>query len=156
MDPISILAGTVGLLDVSFRVIGYLRNIEKSAGKVEEETTALSQEIDNIITIVESVDRLWRSNQDAPPGSPYQEKDEAENLWKIVRSLLEECREAALKLEVLLNAVVGKNGAKVTGKFDGIRKYLRRESKEKDYAEVRRRLSSCQAGIRMMLSALGM
>lgn len=154
MDPFSILAGTAGLLDVSFRVIGYLKQVEESAGKVEEEITALSQEINTLITVNDAVDALWLANHDAAPGSPFEETAEAEDLWKKLAGLLQECRDTVQKLEELLKEVIGKNGPKVSGKFDGIKKQLRRQSKDKEYMDVRHHLSSYQAGLQMLLSAL--
>lgn len=154
MDPFSILVGTAGLLDVSFRVIGYLKEVEESAGKVEDEITALSQEINTLITVDEAIDALWRANHDAVSGTPFMEKADAEDLWKKLASLLEECRETTQKLETLLKEVIGKKGPHVTGKIDGIKKQLRRQSREKDYMDVRHRLSSYQAGLQMLLSAL--
>jgi flagellar capping protein FliD len=154
MDPFSILVGTAGLLDVSFRVISYLKQVEDSAGKIEGEITALSQEINNLITVNDAVDALWRANHDATPGLPFEEAANTEDLWKKLASLLRECRDTVERLEDLLKDVVGKDGSRVSGKIDGIKKTLRRQSKDKDYTDVRHRLSSYQAGLQMLLSAI--
>ena len=91
MDPFSILTGTAGLLDVSFRVIGYLKQVEEEAGTVEEEIAALSQEINALITVHDSIEALWRSNHDAAPVSPLEEGADVEELWGNLASLLQEC-----------------------------------------------------------------
>jgi len=154
MDPFTILAGTAGLLDVSIRVIQYLKQVEESAGKVEEDITALSQEINTLVVVNDSIERLWLANHEAAPVSPFEETTVVKDLWRKLASLLNECRETAQKLEVLLIKVVGKSGPKVSGKWDGIRKQLRKESKERDYVDIRHRISSYQAGLQMLLSAL--
>ena len=154
MDPFSILVGTAGLLDISFRVIGYLKEAEERAGRVDAEITALSQEINTLITVNDAVDALWLANHDATPASPFDEAADTEDLWKKLGNLLQECRHTVEKLEALLKAVVGSNGPKISGKLDGIKKQLRRQSKDKDYADVRLRLSSYQAGLQMLLSAI--
>jgi len=154
MDPFSILAGTAGLLDVSIRVIQYLKQVEESAGKVEEDITALSQEINTLIIVNDSIETLWLANYEAVPGSPFEDTTDVEDLWRKLASLLDECRKTAQNLEVLLIEVIGKSGPKVSGKWDGIKKQLRKESKERDYVDVRHRLSSYQAGLQMLLSAL--
>ncbi|OCL06656.1 tetratricopeptide repeat domain-containing protein [Glonium stellatum] len=153
-DPFSIIAGTAGLLDISFRLIGYLRQVEESAGKIEEEITALTQEINALITVNDAIDALWRDNHDATPAPPFEGTVNPEDLWRKLASLLQECRDTAQKLEILLKEVIGKNGPKVSGKFDGIKKQLRKQSKDRDYIDVRHRLSSYQAGLQMLLSAL--
>jgi len=109
MDPFSILTGTAGLLDVSFRVIGYLKQVEEEAGTVEEEIAALSQEINALITVHDSIEALWRSNHDAAPVSPLEEGADVEDLWGKLASLLQECRDTVQKLEALLKEVIGKN-----------------------------------------------
>ncbi|KUJ13717.1 tetratricopeptide repeat domain-containing protein [Mollisia scopiformis] len=154
MDPLSILAGTTGLLDVSFRVISYLKDLEESAGKVEDEIAALSQEISALITVNDAIEALWLANHDTAPGSPFQDTTDVEDLWKRLAGLLRDCRDTAQKLEALLKEVMGKKGPKVSGKWDGIRKQLRKDSKEKEWTDVRHRLSSYQAGLQMLLSAL--
>ncbi len=40
-DPLSILAGTVGLLDVSWRFVSYLRDIQAGAAAIESDLVAL-------------------------------------------------------------------------------------------------------------------
>jgi hypothetical protein len=60
MDPLSILTETVGLLDVSIRVIGYLKHLEEFANKVEEEIAALFQEINALIEVNNRIEVLWR------------------------------------------------------------------------------------------------
>lgn len=47
-----------------------------------------------------------------------------------------------------------RKGPKVSGKWDGIKKQLRRDSREKDWTEVRRCLSTYQAALQMLFSAL--
>jgi hypothetical protein len=154
MDPFSILIGTAGLLDISFRVIGYLKQVEESACNVDAEIAALSQEINALINVNDAIDALWLANRDATRASPIEEAAATEDLWKKVGNLLKECRDAVEKLEALLKDVVGRNGLKVSGKLDGLKKQLRRQSKDKEYGDVRLRLSSYQAGLQMLLSAI--
>jgi hypothetical protein len=90
MDPFSIITGTAGLLDGSFRVVAYPKQVEQAARKVEE-IAALSQEINALITVNDSIEALWRSNHDAAPVSPLEEGADVEDLWGKLASLLQEC-----------------------------------------------------------------
>jgi hypothetical protein len=154
MDPFSILRGSAGLLDTSIRVFTFLKQVQEGAGTVDEEIIALTQEINTLITVNDAVDALWQANHDSTPVSLFEEAAETEELWKKLGNLLQSCRDTVERLEALLKEVVGKNGPNVSGKLDGIKKQLRRQSRDKDYAEVRLRLSSYQAGLQMLLSAI--
>ena len=152
MDPFSIITGTAGLLDISIRLISYLKGVEEAAGKVDEEIAGLSREIESLISVNDSIESLWLQTRENFPGVSF--KDAAEDTWKKLGGLLQDCRVEANKLEQLLKEVVGKNGSKVTGKWDGIKKHLRREAKDGDYQQVRSRLSYHRDAIQILLGTL--
>jgi hypothetical protein len=159
MDPFTIITGTVGLLDVCLRLVSYLKDVQESAGKVEEEIAALLSEIDALLSVHRSLKDFWDAKYKAVPGLLASKKDEirVDGLWKEVATNLRECRTTVDKLEVLLKEIIGKDGnAKVSGKIDGIRKQLRKQSKDPEFLRVRQRLSNSQGSLQMLLTALNL
>ncbi|KAG0649622.1 hypothetical protein D0Z07_4045 [Hyphodiscus hymeniophilus] len=154
MDPFSIIAGTAGLLDVSIRLVAYLREVEEAAGKVDEEIASLTQEIDTLASVNDSIERLWLNTRERVPSPSFKDAAYVDDTWKKLGSLLHDCRAEAKKLEQYLEEVVGKNGSKVTGKWDGIKKHLRRHAKDADYQQVRDRLSTHRDAIQILLGTL--
>ena len=154
MDPFSIIAGTAGLLDVSVRLIAYLKEVEEAAGKVDEEISNLSHEIDSLVSVNDSIEHLWLATHGSVPGVSSEDAAHVEDSWKRLGCLLQDCRVEARKLEKYLEEVVGKHGSKVTGKWDGIKKHLRRHAKDEDYQQVRDRLSNHRDGIQILLGTL--
>ena len=154
VDPLSIIVGTVGLLDVCWRVGSYLKDVEKSAGRVEAEIAALSHEIKSLISVNESIKQLKEKTNEAVPGTSSDNETEIKKLWKEVDANTEGCRATVENLQELLEEIVGKTGPKVANKFDGIKKQVRRQSKDVGLAQFHHRLSNYQANLNTLLAAL--
>lgn len=57
---------------------------------------------------------------------------------------------------LLVEEVVGKDGMAVQGKRDGIKKVLRKQSKDGEIQEIRVQISNYQNSLQLTLSALNM
>ena len=154
VDPLSITAGTVGLLDVCFRAGSYLKDVEESSGKVEEEIVALSSEITALISVNEAIQKVKEATGKAVPGTSLNSEPLVQMLWKEVDTNTEGCKATVVKLEELLKEIIGKNGPKVANKLDGIRKQVRRQSKDVRLVQIHHRLSKYQASLHTLLAAL--
>ncbi len=153
-DPLSIIVGTVGLLDVCWRVGGYLKDVEGSAGKVDKEIAALSREITSLISLNKSIQEVKEAADKAVLGTSIDNEPLVKQLWKEVDTNIEGCRATVEKLEELLKEIIGKNGPNVVNKLDGIRKQVRRQSKDGGLAQIHYRLSKYQASLQTVLAAL--
>ncbi|RAH80854.1 hypothetical protein BO86DRAFT_400523 [Aspergillus japonicus CBS 114.51] len=155
MDPFSILVGSAGLADVSFRIISYLATIRSASAKIQDELTILSQEISSLIAVNETVEDCCHSWHD-PSSFDTSANDEAHvnDVWKNLAMLLQQSKGYVEQMEALLNAVIGKNGAQVAGKLDGLRKTIRRQGRDGEFMQLRQRIANHQAGIQILLNAL--
>ena len=154
VDPFSIIAGTAGLLDVCWKVGSYLRDVEKSAGKINHEIAALSHELTSVISVIESIQHLKERTQDAVPDASLNDDTEIKKLWKEVDTNAKGCTSTLEDLVELLNEIIGKNRSTVAGKVDGIRKQIRRQSKDVALGQYHHRLSNYQANLKTLLAAL--
>lgn len=157
MDPLSIIAGTVGVADVCFRIITYLKDIKTASAKIQDEITILHQEVASLLAVNEAVEEFVhaRSNPatfDEPPDTSSPDA----NLWKNLRLLLEQGTATIEQLEALLREVLGRQGTQVAGKLDGLRKTMRRKNRDGDYMQLRQRLSIYQSGLQTLLTALSL
>ncbi|RAH48301.1 tetratricopeptide repeat domain-containing protein [Aspergillus brunneoviolaceus CBS 621.78] len=155
MDPFSILVGSAGLTDVSFRIISYLATIRSASAKIQDELTILSQEISSLIAVNETVEDCWHSWHD-PSSFDILANDEAHvtDVWKNLAMLLQQSKGHVEQLETLLNAVIGSNGLQVAGKLDGLRKTIRKQGRDGEFMQLRQRIANHQAGIQILLNAL--
>ena len=154
VDPFSIIVGAAGLLDVCWRVGSYLKDVDKSAGKVEKEIAALSHEITSLISVNESIIQFKGKINEAVPGTSSDTKTEINTLWKLVDTNTKGCMATVVELEELLEEIIGKKGPKVADKVDGIMKSVRRQSKDVGLAQFHHRLSNYQANLNTLLAAL--
>ncbi|TQV91394.1 tetratricopeptide repeat domain-containing protein [Cordyceps javanica] len=157
MDPLSIIAGTVGIADVSVRIIAFLVDIKEASEKIQDEITILSQEVSSLLAVNESVEDFFHSRHDLGNfEEPFDDDSPAEKLWKNLALLLQQSKVAIEQLETLLREVVGKKGNQVAGKIDGLRKTIRRKGRDGDYMQLRQRLVNFQSGFQMLLNALNL
>lgn len=152
-DPFSIIVGTAGLLDVCYKVTTYLVEVQAAAGKVEGDIAALSKEIESLILVNQSLE-LWARGTQVLPGMSLADSRHMEKLWDNIQTMLQDCRETVERLDFLLKQVIGKKGHKVTGRVDGVRRVLRRQSKEKEFLQLRHQLSSYHNGLQLLLTTL--
>lgn len=61
-----------------------------------------------------------------------------------------------LKLLDVLEAIIGQDGPKVKSKFDGIKKAMRKQSKDSDLPQIRLRLTNNQASLQVVLTAINL
>lgn len=156
-DPVSIIAGTVGLLDVCWKVVSYLKCVKEGAGKIEEDIDALQKEVRALIDVNESIKKFKERMEEADPSSSINHSPEVENLWQSVDSNTKDCKAEVLRLAEKVKGIMGKSEtAKPTSKIDGIRKTLKWDSKDPDLVKIHHSLSKYQAILQALLTLLNM
>ena len=157
VDPFSITAGTVGLLDVCWRVGAYLNDVKNAAGRIEGDIDALQKEVTSLIDVNESIKKLKALTEEADPSSPINHSPGVEDLWQKVDSNTEGCKDVVLRLEEKVKDIMGKSQtAKPTSKIDGIKKTLKKQSTDPDLAKIHNSLSKYQLSLQMLLTALNL
>jgi hypothetical protein len=153
-DPFSILTGTASLLDISWRLVSFLSQVQAAAGHVEEDITNLSHEIAALISVNEAIEALYAAERGAALNASVSDSGRIETLWSNTGAVLKICRDTVEKLERLVKGIIGKDGLKVTGKLDGFKKLLRKESKDAEFQQLRQILTNQQNSLQMLLIAL--
>ncbi|KAL8875617.1 MAG: hypothetical protein Q9198_006050, partial [Flavoplaca austrocitrina] len=155
-DPFSIVAGTAGVLDISWRVGAYLAKVKAVAGRIERDLTALSFEVSSLVAINESIRTLWYVDGEKNLQVLSPDTKRIEELWQDVKLSVFGSREVMARLVLLVEEIIGQDGIAVQGKRDGIRKVLRRQSKDDEIHEIRQQLNSHQNALTLALSALNL
>ncbi|KAL8775872.1 MAG: hypothetical protein Q9194_003555 [Teloschistes cf. exilis] len=153
-DPFSIVAGTAGLLDVCWRVGSYMRRLKASAAKIERDLFSLSLEISALVTVSESIQNLWKVSSEKPIDELSPHAARIHELWEDVSLALRGCGDTMSRLVLLVEDVIGNDGIAVQGKRDGLKKALRKQSKDDDIREIRLQIASHQNSLQIALSAL--
>lgn len=155
-DPFSITAGAVGIIDVCYKIGVYLYDVQKAAEGVEGEIIALSREIEDLISVNESIKEVSKQEQRIFSSHKFADQQHLKDLWQRASTLQKGCRDVLDMFEQILRDILGKDRAKVTGKIDGIRKQLRKQSKDGQLSQIRLKLSTYQDSLQTLLSVLNL
>lgn len=150
-DPFSIIAGSAGLIDVCIRLGGFLKQAKDGFQKVDEELDQLSQDI----SAVRSVSNLIRCNFETELVGTRDANDQqvVEDHWRTTHAILEGCQANMERIASLITDVLGKENHK-HAKFSNLRKFLKQQSKECEFAELKQRLRSYLDALQMSLAAV--
>lgn len=155
-DPFSIVAGTVGLLDVCFRVGKYLYDAKEGADRVDEGIEALSHQIGAIRSVTESIKSVFEDDlvhaTDPVPRNP----DGIQSLWEEIGKNVTSCQTTLAKLFALIKLIVGKESPKILSKLDGLRRFLRKQAKEEEFGTLRHQLSDYHHSLQILLTSVNM
>ena len=157
MDPFSIIVGVGSLIDLSIKLGKSLKAVHEAVACFEEDIGFLLREIDNLGSVNKSIEHLYRteaSNLSRRLGSetPSQELE----VWQNTVKTLQSCSETAQKLQSVLDVITGKNGTKVTGLRDSIKKQLRKQAKDGELDQIRIKLSTHRESLNISLTLLNM
>ncbi|KAL8942226.1 MAG: hypothetical protein Q9211_001493 [Gyalolechia sp. 1 TL-2023] len=155
-EPFSIIASTAGILDISWRIGSYLGKVKSAASKIEQDLAALSFEVNALIGVTESIQTLWNDNKEKPLDKLSPDLKRIGGLWQDINLLLNGCRDVMGRLALLVEEIIGKDGIDVQGKRDGIRKVLRKQSKDMEIHQFRQQITTHQNSLQLALSALNL
>lgn len=155
-DPFSIVAGTVGLVDVCIRVVKCLKEIHAATKKIQDDIGLLIKEIESLEAISNSIQKTFRKELDPKKSLSGYGVDITSELWKHTGRSLQDCKSVIGRLEVLVKEIYGKNGPTVTSKLDAIAKSRRKKSVDDDFKQCREQLTTYQGGLNILLTTINL
>ncbi|KAL9629597.1 MAG: hypothetical protein Q9164_006813, partial [Protoblastenia rupestris] len=156
-DPFSIVAGTAGILDVSFRVCKYLKTFRSAVASVELELSALLHDIEALIQVDKSIQQAFTVNLHLldPQNTPGNAHIDLNNVWQHISTNLSDTQKVLSRLEELLvEEVIGKDGLGVVSRWDAFKKQLRKQSKEGEFQQLRQRVNNHQGTLQVLLGTV--
>lgn len=156
-DPFSIFTSALTVADVCVRVSAYLRSVHRTAKDLDNEITTLEHEIDafhNVYTTLEKLCATSTAQQQRGSHQPAGLENPCDALWTRAAELVREGQHLVEKLRDLLLAVLGSESAPNFRKVDDLRKAIKLLSKDKDYTQLRRRLTDLNLELNTMLTAI--
>lgn len=169
MDPFSIVIGSATIIDICFRLVRYLKDFQEATAKVEAEISALVHEFEALIVVNESINATFKvelgtvnGKQAAPEGHLdvlAVDSDTVHNLWRDIGRNLKDCQSVVQKLEEVVEEIVGKEivGKARTGfvrKLDDFKKYRRKESRDREFRQLRDQVTTFQRALQMLMTAI--
>ena len=152
MDPFSIVVGTVGVLDVCFRLIKYLKDFENAAAGIDQELQDLRRSLDAVVIVVDSIKEAFGAK--LAPSKTTNDGDPVDRLWRNAGTILGDCQVKLQRLEQIIVKITGGEVSKQPSKFDGFKKQLRKQSVDDEYSRLRDDLYSFLQTLQTMLQII--
>ena len=156
MDPFSILVGVGSLIEMSLQLGKYLKDVYEAATLFEGQIGSLLREIEDLSSVNKSIEHLHRTETGnytfRHPELPRQDLE----IWQNTIKTLQDCSETVKRLQHVLDAIIGKNGFKVTGWRDGIKKQLKKQTKDDELNDIRVKLSVHRESLNVSLTLLNL
>ena len=159
-DPFSIVAGTVSLLDCLYRCGSYLKKLHDSAAHIEEDVAALSQEIQALQSLNQSIKETFETHGSRTQSAASRNAKSdlmVENLWRSVGTWLSGCEDIVRQLTVVVEEIVGKDEpSKSFEKVKALQKALRKDKRTEKMKELRSQLTNNKNSLQVTMLALNL
>ncbi|KAF1944968.1 tetratricopeptide repeat domain-containing protein [Clathrospora elynae] len=149
-DPVSLIAAGVGIADVAFRLIIYLKDVKVATETIDDEISGLINEVEDLMVVHGQLeqDYLKYVNDEALG-------EEEKMLWFNTGKTLKNGQKLCQKLEGSVKKIYGDNRA-VTGKRDGLIKQHRKRVKDPIISGLRDQIGTYHGALQIWLSCITM
>ena len=154
MDPLSITAGTIGIIDVCTRVALYLRNIKKATESIDQDIQTLWDDVNAIGKTSSILKEIYEARLITKEGVSVFEKTKLSETWQNVAEILPKCEVTIRKLQILIEEIQTLGWLKGPKKLEPLVRQLKKLVREDDYLSLRRDLSNYGNTLQMLLSAI--
>jgi hypothetical protein len=156
MDPFSVFIGVGSLIEMSLQLGKYLKIVYEAAASFEGEIGSLLHEIQDLDSVNKSIEHLHRTETGSYTSGHLELPRQDLEVWQNTIKTLQDCSETVKRLQNVLEAITGKSGVKVTGWRDGIKKQLRKQTKDGELNQIRLKLSVHRESLNMSLTLLNL
>lgn len=134
-----------------------MNDVKAAAQNIESDLEGLRDEIDALHRVNSVIQELQKKTTEAGLISRLDQLPELRRIWKNIEENARGCTDVVTKLQDEVKRIIGKNQqTKPTGKIDGIRKTIRRQSTDPQLARFHQSLSKYHQSSQMCLTALEM
>jgi hypothetical protein len=149
-DPFSIIAGTIGVVDVAVRLIRFIDKTKKGADSVDGDLQDLVTEIENLKYTSEVIHDAFE--KDMKEGNTTKDNPTA-GTWLAASNALADCNVALSGMDNALVKMMGENGS---SRFDRLRRHFRRLAQDEEFGHLRQRLDKGHHRLQTLLLTLNM
>ena len=149
-DPFSIIAGTVGVVDVAVRVVKFLDKTKKGADSVDGDLRNLVAEIESLKHTSEVIHNAFE--KDMEDGNTTQDSPAA-GTWLAASNALTDCNAALTGMDRVLVKMMGESGS---SKLDRVKRHFRRLAQDPEFGHLHQKLDKGHHKLQTLLLALNM
>ena len=171
-DPYSILAGTVGIIDVTSRFIQYMIATGADAANVNNELQTLRDEFETLSSVAISIRDLCTTGAALQPLTTSEDDPQPlKDLKRCTGTILTNCKQTLESLLKLVKEILGNNRnttsvekhnsnnpfidrSTFVKRIESFRVQLRKQRKDGEFTRLRERLNTYQSGLQLALQAI--
>ena len=152
-DPFSIVAGSLGVVDVCIRLVHNIRDLQKNLASIDEGLDGLVEEIGDLRAICDTVEATYAlKSKDGPAsGATEQAAGEAQSLWVRLGKMLKNCDDIVAKLDGIVARIRGQSTSSRGSKLDAFGKVMRKKLLDSDLRSCRVQLKTYQDALHLIL-----
>ncbi|KAL1798238.1 hypothetical protein ACET3X_002275 [Alternaria dauci] len=149
-DPVSLVAAGVGIADVAFRLVKYLKDVKAAAKTIDEDIEGLINEVEGLQKVHGHLEKEYlKSVTNAETG------DDERSLWTSVGQTLKNGQKLTEKLEASVKSIYGDHRL-MTGRLDSWDKSRRKKSKDGMISGLRDQINTYQGALQMLIGFISM
>ena len=178
VDPFSITASTIGIIDVTSRFVQYVAATGSAATTVHEDLQTLLHEFQTLSSVAQSIRNVCTSDLLRSPGLQGTDSDPLSNVKRDLGRILNECKQVVEKLVTLVKGTMGDSwdasepmekiykqpgsskkafgDSKLARRLDSFRVVLRKQRKESEFQQLRLRLITSQNALQAILATINL
>ncbi|KAF2666145.1 hypothetical protein BT63DRAFT_51060 [Microthyrium microscopicum] len=148
-DPFSIIASTIGVIDVAVRLTAFLIDVKEGSETIDQDLDRLLGEIKSLNAISRLIQESFE--RDVATSTPNQDEEAAVTMWRETGNVLRDSQKTLSELELLIKKVHGLDGSST---YDRVRRFIRKQVKEDEFARLWTRLNDGYHLLQILLSAI--
>jgi hypothetical protein len=149
-DPFSIIAGTIGVAEVLFRLGRYLKEVYDDAEVIDDYILGLQNEAAELRTIVFSIHETFKAPKNA--NLTASDPDSVTVLWEQLGRSLHSCLRGVQEMEIIVRDICGKGGQ--ASMLDNLVKAHRKRTKAHSLRKCRDQLATYQRSLQIVLATI--
>lgn len=158
MDPLSIVAGSVGLADICVRFVQYVRKYRNDTVIINDQITSLVREVEALqdvcFLVKETFSSYGNSDMESSNSNLLGSSSSPVGLWKRLERSLENCQILLEKLEQLVSEVCGDSQRDPSSRRALLGKVHRKRSREDELLHYQKELSTYKSAIALLLTSI--
>ena len=175
-DPFSIVAGTLGIIDVTSRFVQYMSSTGAAAANLDDDLRSLLHEFKTLNTTAQSIRDVCTPEVLRSPGTAGTDPDRLEDLRRDAGRILVNCERVLKRMERHVRDIIGSSwdtfgfdednqgqpdeprgsfpGLRPSKRLDRFRVQLRKQTRASDFLQLRQQLSTSQTQLAASLGTI--
>lgn len=151
--PFSIVADTISLADVCFRVGVELRQLIRDIGSIGKELDSFAKEVSELGSLCKTIRTTFdgKSEDGLPECSRF---EQTLDLRKHLEQALSNCHGVLNKVDEMIRRIRGAPAETPLGNVDSVKAMLRKRLRESDVHSWRVQLTTYQRALQLVLTAI--